>query len=169
MSTLKPIVPIKILDRDFFDEFGYPKYHTEAAAAIDLRARVRDSVYLAPGESELIPTGISIYTGGISIYAGGATTEPSVELCALIIPRSGMGHNRGLVLGNLVGLIDPDYQGELMVSMWNRSLREPQKIHRGDRIAQLMFMPSTRVELFPVEHYANETSRGSGGFGHTGN
>jgi dUTP pyrophosphatase len=111
----------------------------------------------------LVPTGLSVFSGG----AIGSRVEGE-ELSALILPRSGMGHKRGLILGNSVGLIDPDYQGELMVSLWNRNTERAEIVHRGDKIAQLKFVPTIRVDLVAVDYYNTDTGRGSGGFGHTG-
>jgi dUTP pyrophosphatase len=120
---------------------------------MDLRAMIDAELTLAPGATSLIPTGIAIHIG-----------DP--ELCAVILPRSGLGHKHGFVLGNLVGLIDADYQGPLMVSGWNRS-SAAFTIAPGDRIAQLVFMPVARVGLRAVDEFT-DSARGSGGFGHTG-
>jgi dUTP pyrophosphatase len=120
---------------------------------MDLRALVDQPLSLAPGESQLIATGMSIYIGDAGV-------------CAHILPRSGLGHKQGLVLGNLIGLIDADYQGPLMVSLWNRG-QGPQTIQPGDRIAQLVFMPVLRARFSQVTQFA-ESARGQGGFGHTG-
>jgi dUTP pyrophosphatase len=146
-------VEFKILDQRLGAEFPLPAYATEHSAGMDLRAMIPESLTLEPGSSHLIPTGMAIFIG-----------DPSV--CAHILPRSGLGHKQGLVMGNGVGLIDADYQGPLMVSLWNRGLGT-QIIQAGDRIAQLVFMPVIRARLIEVEQFA-ESARGGGGFGHTG-
>jgi dUTP pyrophosphatase len=146
-------VEFKILDQRLGAEFPLPAYATEHSAGMDLRAMIPESLTLEPGSSHLIPTGMAIFI-----------REPSV--CAHILPRSGLGHKQGLVMGNGVGLIDADYQGPLMVSLWNRGLGT-QTIQAGDRIAQLVFMPVIRARLIEVEQFA-ESARGGGGFGHTG-
>lgn len=146
-------VEFKILDQRLGAEFPLPVYATEHSAGMDLRAMIPESLTLEPGSSHLIPTGMAIFI-----------RDPSV--CAHILPRSGLGHKQGLVMGNGVGLIDADYQGPLMVSLWNRGLGT-QIIQAGDRIAQLVFMPVIRARLIEVEQFA-ESTRGGGGFGHTG-
>ena len=146
-------VHLRILDPRLGTEFPLPAYATEHSAGMDLRAMIADSLTLEPGSSHLIATGMAIHIG-----------DPSV--CAHILPRSGLGHKQGLVMGNGVGLIDADYQGPLMVSLWNRGLGT-QIIQAGDRIAQLVFMPVIRARLIEVEQFA-ESARGDGGFGHTG-
>lgn len=146
-------VEFKILDQRLGAEFPLPVYATEHSAGMDLRAMISESLTLEPGSSHLIPTGMAIYI-----------RDPSV--CAHILPRSGLGHKQGLVMGNGVGLIDADYQGPLMVSLWNRGLGT-QTIQAGDRIAQLVFMPVLRARLIEVNQFA-ESARGGGGFGHTG-
>lgn len=146
-------IQLKILDSRFGNEFPLPTYATDASAGLDLRAALREPLQLEPGKTELIETGLSIYIA-----------DPT--LCATILPRSGLGHKHGIVLGNLVGLIDADYQGPLMISCWNRS-RDHFTINPGDRIAQLVFLPVVRTEFEVVEQF-EETSRGEGGFGHTG-
>lgn len=146
-------IELKILDPRLGTEFPLPDYATAQSAGLDLRAMVEAPLTLAPGASELVPTGMAIHIG-----------DPS--LCATILPRSGLGHRHGIVLGNLVGLIDADYQGPLMVSCWNRS-DAAFTIAPGDRIAQLVFVPVARAAFRVVEDF--ETSaRGAGGFGHTG-
>jgi dUTP pyrophosphatase len=120
---------------------------------MDLRAMIDAPLTLAPGDAQLIPTGLALHIG-----------DP--QLCAMILPRSGLGHKQGLVLGNLVGLIDADYQGPLMVSAWNRG-QNPVSIAPGDRIAQLVFMPVARTRFRIVEEF-EQSARGAGGFGHTG-
>jgi dUTP pyrophosphatase len=146
-------VQLRILDTRLGDEFPLPDYATAYSAGMDLRALLDLPLSLAPGESQLIPTGMSIYIADVGV-------------CAHILPRSGLGHKQGLVLGNLVGLIDADYQGPLMVSLWNRGLLT-QTIQPGDRIAQLVFMPVLRAHFTQVEQFA-QSARGQGGFGHTG-
>ncbi len=146
-------VEFKILDQRLGTEFPLPVYATEHSAGMDLRAMISESLTLEPGYSHLIPTGMAIYI-----------RDPSV--CAHILPRSGLGHKQGLVMGNGVGLIDADYQGPLMVSLWNRGL-DSQIIQAGDRIAQLVFMPVIRARLIEVKQFA-ASARGDGGFGHTG-
>lgn len=144
---------VKILDARLGAEFPLPDYATAGSAGIDLRAMLAAPLELAPGAAELIPTGMAVHIG-----------EPGVA--ALILPRSGLGHRHGIVLGNLVGLIDSDYQGELLVSCWNRG-RETFRIAVGERIAQLVLVPVLRARFELVDAFA-ETARGSGGFGHTG-
>ncbi len=146
-------VAMRVLDPRLGSEFPLPDYATAASAGMDLRAMIDAELTLAPGETSLIPTGIAIHVG-----------DPN--LCAVILPRSGLGHKHGFVLGNLVGLIDADYQGPLMVSGWNRS-QVAFTIAPGDRIAQLVFLPVARVALRAVSEFVDST-RGIGGFGHTG-
>jgi dUTP pyrophosphatase len=146
-------IELKILDPRLGTEFPLPDYATAHAAGMDLRALTQAPLTLAPGEAQLIATGLAIHMA-----------DPG--LCALILPRSGLGHKQGLVLGNLVGLIDADYQGPVMVSLWNRG-QNPQQVQPGDRIAQLVFMPVVRAG-FRIVHEFEESARGSGGFGHTG-
>ena len=145
-------IDVKILDTRLGNEFPLPTYATEGSAGLDLRALTQEKIVLQPGETQLIPTGLSIYIG-----------DPN--LAAVILPRSGLGHKHGIVLGNLVGLIDSDYQGPLMIS-WNRS-QQPFTIEVGDRIAQLVFVPVVQAEFNIVTDF-EQTERGSGGFGHTG-
>jgi dUTP pyrophosphatase len=144
---------VRILDARIGNEFPLPAYATEGSAGLDLRACIAAPLLLEPGRSELIPTGLSIYVA-----------DPA--LAAVILPRSGLGHKHGIVLGNLVGLIDSDYQGPLMVSCWNRGAVS-YTVQPGERIAQLIVVPVARMELQIVENFA-ATTRGSGGFGHTG-
>ncbi len=146
-------VEVRILDERLGSEFPLPAYATEASAGMDLRAMVEHPLTLAPGSCELIPTGLAMHIA-----------DPG--LAAVILPRSGLGHKHGIVLGNLVGLIDADYQGPLMVSCWNRSA-QPFTIEPGDRIAQLVILPVVRASFRVVEEFA-QSARGSGGFGHTG-
>jgi dUTP pyrophosphatase len=144
---------VRILDARIGKEFPLPHYATGGSAGLDLRACIGEPLRLEPGKSELLPTGLSIYV-----------EDPG--LAAVILPRSGLGHKHGVVLGNLVGLIDSDYQGPLMVSVWNRST-EAYTVQPGERIAQLIVVPVVQVELEVVEDFA-ATSRGAGGFGHSG-
>lgn len=146
-------VQIKILDPRLGAEFPLPDYATEGSAGLDLRACVDAPLTLAPGETRLIPTGFAMHM-------------QDTGLAAVILPRSGLGHKHGIVLGNLVGLIDSDYQGQVFVSCWNRSA-SPFEIEPGARIAQLVFLPVIRAQWERVEDF--ETSdRAAGGFGHTG-
>ncbi len=151
-SSSAPI-QLKILDKRIGSTFPMPKYETQDAAGIDLRACLEDTLVIEPGTTHLLPTGISIYIA-------------NPNLAAVILPRSGLGHKHGIVLGNLVGLIDADYQGPLMVSCWNRG-RDAFTIQPGDRIAQLVFLPIVRAEFELVTDFV-ATQRGSGGFGHSG-
>ncbi|EEW79050.1 dUTP diphosphatase [Haemophilus influenzae] len=146
-------IDVKILDPRIGNEFPLPTYATEGSAGLDLRALIDETFEIQAGETKLIPTGLSIYIA-----------DPN--LAAVILPRSGLGHKHGIVLGNLVGLIDSDYQGPLMVSMWNRG-NEPFNIEVGDRIAQLVFVPVVQAEFNIVEDF-QQTERGEGGFGHSG-
>jgi dUTP pyrophosphatase len=144
---------IKILDARVGREYPLPQYATSGSAGVDLRACLDQALLLEPGRTELIPTGIAIHLD-----------DPG--LAAVLLPRSGLGHKHGIVLGNLVGLIDSDYQGQVMVSCWNRG-REPFTIQPGERIAQLVIVPVVQVEFEVVADF--ETSRrGAGGFGHSG-
>ncbi|WP_434457096.1 dUTP diphosphatase [Stutzerimonas urumqiensis] len=143
----------KILDPRLGRDFPLPTYATAGSAGLDLRAMLDAEVRLAPGETLLIPTGLAIHVA-----------DPG--LAALVLPRSGLGHKHGIVLGNLVGLIDSDYQGQLMVSCWNRGT-EPFDIHVGDRIAQLVVVPVVQAQLDIVSDF-DESDRGAGGFGHSG-
>lgn len=144
---------VKILDPRLGRELPLPAYATEGSAGMDLRAMLDAPLTLAPGQSELIPSGMAIHIG-----------DPA--LAALILPRSGLGHRHGIVLGNLVGLIDSDYQGQILVSCWNRG-DAPFRIEVGERIAQLILVPVVRAALDIVEAFA-DSNRGAGGFGHTG-
>jgi len=143
----------RILDPRLGHEFPLPSHATEGSAGLDLRAMVADTTVLAPGQTLLLATGMAIYIENPG-YAG------------MILPRSGLGHKHGIVLGNLVGLIDADYQGELMVSCWNRS-EQPFVIEPGDRIAQLVIVPVQQVSLRQVDSFS-VSERGAGGFGHSG-
>jgi len=144
---------VRILDARIGREFPLPAYATAGSAGLDLRACLDRDLLLEPGKAELIPTGLAIYV-----------EDPG--LAAVILPRSGLGHKHGVVLGNLVGLIDSDYQGQLMVSCWNRG-REAFTVKPGERIAQLIVVPVVQVELQVVEDFS-ATARGAGGFGHSG-
>jgi dUTP pyrophosphatase len=144
---------VRILDARVGKEFPLPAYATEGSAGLDLRACLDAPLVLSPGQAELLPTGLAIHV-----------EDPG--LAAVILPRSGLGHRHGIVLGNLVGLIDSDYQGQLMVSCWNRG-REPFTVNPGERIAQLVIVPVVQVQLEVVQDFA-ATRRGAGGFGHTG-
>jgi dUTP pyrophosphatase len=143
----------KILDPRIGTEFQLPQYATPGSAGLDLRAMLEQDIVIKPGETVLIPTGLSVYIG-----------DPN--LAALILPRSGMGHKHGIVLGNLVGLIDSDYQGPLMVSCWNRG-QSDFTMTVGERLAQLVLVPVVQAHFEMVEEFV-ETERGAGGFGHTG-
>jgi dUTP pyrophosphatase len=144
---------IRILDARLGSEFPLPQYATAGSAGLDLRACLTSALQLAPGAAELIPTGMAIHLA-----------DPG--LAAVVVPRSGLGHRHGVVLGNLVGLIDSDYQGALMVSVWNRST-SPYEIQPGERIAQLIVVPVVQVELEIVAAF-EASERGGGGFGHSG-
>ena len=149
MSTLQ----VKVLDARLGRDFDMPGRATAGSAGIDLRAMIEQPLTLAPGDCELLPTGLSIYIA-----------DPN--LAGMILPRSGLGHKHGIVLGNLVGLIDSDYQGPLMVSCWNRGHTEF-TIDVGERIAQFVLVPVIAPELQVVEEF-DESTRGDGGFGSTG-
>ncbi|AWK80751.1 TPA: dUTP diphosphatase [Photobacterium damselae] len=146
-------IDLKILDPRVGNEFPLPAYATEGSAGLDLRACLDQALTVAPGETHLVPTGLAIHIADNS-------------LAATILPRSGLGHKHGIVLGNLVGLIDSDYQGQLMVSVWNRG-QSTFTIEPGDRIAQLVFVPVVQAEFNLVEDFS-VTDRGEGGFGHSG-
>lgn len=146
-------IQLKILDKRIGTTFPLPRYETTAAAGLDLRACLDETLVLQPNETHLIPTGLSIYIA-----------DPN--LAAVILPRSGLGHKHGIVLGNLVGLIDADYQGPLMVSCWNRG-QTAYTLEPGDRLAQLVFLPIVRTHFTLVDEF-EQTSRGAGGFGHSG-
>jgi dUTP pyrophosphatase len=146
-------IQLKILDARLGKEIALPEYATTGAAGLDLRACLNEAITLNAGDSLLIPTGLAIYID-----------DPG--LAAVLLPRSGLGHKHGIVLGNLVGLIDSDYQGEILVSCWNRGTTAF-TINVGERIAQMVFVPIVQVEFEQVEAFA-QSSRGVGGFGHTG-
>jgi dUTP pyrophosphatase len=146
-------VKIRVLDPRLGRDFPLPAYATAGSAGLDLRACVDEPLTLAPGHAELVPTGLAIHLD-----------DPG--LAAVLLPRSGLGHKHGIVLGNLVGLIDSDYQGQVMVSVWNRA-GAPFTIAPGDRIAQLVVVPVVQVQLDVVESF-EATTRGAGGFGSSG-
>jgi dUTP pyrophosphatase len=147
------LIQVKILDPRIGNTFPLPRYETQDSAGMDLRACLEKTLTIAPGETHLIPTGISIYIG-------------DSQMAAVILPRSGLGHKHGIVMGNLVGLIDADYQGPLMISCWNRG-QAAYSIEPGDRVAQLVFLPIARVQ-FDIVNEFQATARGAGGFGHSG-
>jgi len=144
---------LRILDPRFERDWPLPAYATAASAGLDLRAALDAPLTLEPGATALIPSGLAIHIG-----------DPGV--CALVLPRSGLGHKHGIVMGNGTGLIDADYQGPLMISVWNRS-QAAFTITPGDRIAQLVLLPVLRAQLNVVDTFS-ESARGAGGFGHTG-
>jgi dUTP pyrophosphatase len=146
-------VALKILDARIGSKFPLPRYGTDGAAGLDMVACLDESLRLAPGDTTLIPTGIAIHID-----------DPG--LAAVLLPRSGLGHKHGIVLGNLVGLIDSDYQGQVFVSCWNRG-KETFTIEPGDRIAQMVFVPVVQAEFEIVADF-EASRRGVGGFGHTG-
>ena len=146
-------VQVKILDSRLGQSIPMPEYVTEGSAGLDLRACLDEKIILKSGETILIPTGLSVYIG-------------NPEWAAMLLPRSGLGHKHGIVLGNLVGLIDSDYQGQLMVSCWNRST-EDFTIEIGERIAQMVIVPVVQVGFDIVSEF-KESNRGEGGFGSTG-
>jgi dUTP diphosphatase len=152
-SAARRALKVRILDARMGTEFPLPAYATGGSAGLDLRACLTTPLVLEAGRAELIPTGIAIHVD-----------DPT--LAAVILPRSGLGHKHGIVLGNLVGLIDSDYQGQLMVSCWNRGA-QPFTIRPGERIAQLVVVPVVQVELEVVADFA-ASARGAGGFGHSG-
>ncbi|WP_145890165.1 dUTP diphosphatase [Candidatus Pantoea soli] len=146
-------IDVKILDARVGREFPLPAYATSGSAGLDLRACLDSALEITPGMTTLVPTGLAIHIA-----------DPS--LAAVILPRSGLGHKHGIVLGNLVGLIDSDYQGQLMVSVWNRG-QESFTLQPGDRLAQLVFVPVVQAEFNLVEDF-DASDRGAGGFGHSG-
>lgn len=147
------VLQLKILDARFGGQWELPAYATEHSAGLDLRAALERPLVLRPGDTALIPSGLAIHVA-----------DPG--LCAVILPRSGLGHRHGIVLGNGTGLIDADYQGPLMISTWNRG-SDPYTIEPGDRIAQLVLLPIVRASLQVVDTF-DQSARGAGGFGHTG-
>lgn len=146
-------IQLKLLDPRLGNEIPLPHYATNGAAGLDLRACLEQPITLAPGETLLIPAGLAIHIG-----------DPGIA--AVLLPRSGLGHEHGIVLGNLVGLIDSDYQGQVYVSCWNRS-QAPFCVEVGERIAQMVFVPVLQVAFEQVESF-DESHRAEGGFGHTG-
>ncbi|HET6655128.1 MAG TPA: dUTP diphosphatase [Gammaproteobacteria bacterium] len=146
-------IRLKILDRRLGREFPLPDYASEGAAGVDLRACLDASLEIAPGSTHLVPTGIAIHIG-----------DPG--LAAVLLPRSGLGHKHGIVLGNLTGLIDSDYQGQVFVSVWNRG-RAAYTVEPGERIAQMVFVPVVQAAFEIVDDFT-ESVRGAGGFGHSG-
>ena len=150
---MKKEIEVKILDKRLFDKGNYPDYQTEGSAGIDLRAMIERKLIVKKNSTELIKTGIAV-------------NMKDKNMAATILPRSGMGHKNGIVLGNLVGLIDSDYQGEIKISCWNRSDKDF-TIEPGDRIAQIVFVPIIQVKLKEVSSF-EETERGAMGFGYTG-
>ena len=147
------VIELKILDERLGDTFALPDYATDGSAGVDLRACLDDALVLEPGKTELIPTGMAIHIG-----------DPT--LAAVLLPRSGLGHKHGIVLGNLVGLIDSDYQGQVFVSCWNRG-SETFELEPGTRLAQLVVVPVVQADFEVVEEFS-ASERGEGGFGHTG-
>lgn len=146
-------VQVKLLDPRLGKEWPLPSYATAGSAGLDLRACLDEAIEIEPGQTVLVKTGMAIYIHDVN-FAG------------LILPRSGLGHKHGIVLGNLVGLIDSDYQGELMVSVWNRG-KTTFRLEPGERLAQYVLVPVVQAEFEQVEEF-EETLRGAGGFGHTG-
>jgi dUTP pyrophosphatase len=153
MTRRDHTLEVKLLDARYGDTWPLPDYATAASAALDLRAALDAPLRLAPGDAALIPSGLAIHL-----------RDPG--LCALVLPRSGLGHKHGIVLGNGTGLIDADYQGPLLISAWNRGSAD-YTIEPGDRIAQLLLLPIVRAALQVVDTFEH-SDRGSGGFGHTG-
>jgi dUTP pyrophosphatase len=153
MSVIPHTIQLKRLDPRIGESIPLPTPATSGAAGLDLRACLTAPIEIAPNQTVLLPTGLAIYIA-----------DP--KLAAVILPRSGLGHKHGIVLGNLVGLIDSDYQGELQISAWNRS-QQPFVVSEGDRIAQLVFVPVVQVQFEVVEDFVS-TERGSGGFGSSG-
>jgi dUTP pyrophosphatase len=149
----RPRIQLRILDPRLGRDFPLPLYATAGSAGVDLRACVAEAQRLAPGQTLLVPTGMAVHMA-----------DPG--LAAVILPRSGLGHKHGIVLGNLVGLIDSDYQGEIKVSCWNRGT-EPFEIEPGARLAQMVFVPVVQVDFSVVAEF-DASERGAGGFGHTG-
>lgn len=146
-------IDLKILDPRVGDTIPLPNYATDGSAGLDMRACIDDAITVAPGETVLIPTGLAIHVA-----------DPA--LAAVLLPRSGLGHKHGLVLGNLTGLIDSDYQGQIYISCWNRS-SIAYEVQPAERIAQMVFVPVEQVEFKVVEEFS-ATDRGAGGFGHSG-
>ncbi|MDH4031785.1 MAG: dUTP diphosphatase [Chromatiales bacterium] len=147
------VIKLKILDQRLGNEFPLPDYATDGSAGVDLRACVEDTTVIDPGQTILVPTGMAIHIG-----------DPT--LAAVLLPRSGLGHKHGIVLGNLVGLIDSDYQGQVFVSCWNRG-QQPFSVQPGERIAQMVLVPVVQARFEVVEDF-DSSARGAGGFGHSG-
>ncbi len=152
-ATLLRSIDLKILDPRVGDTIPLPHYATDGSAGLDMRAVIDDALSVAPGETVLVPTGLAIHVA-----------DPG--LAAVLLPRSGLGHKHGLVLGNLTGLIDSDYQGQVFISCWNRSSKT-YDIRPGERIAQMVFVPIEQVQFNIVEDF-DDSERGAGGFGHSG-
>jgi dUTP pyrophosphatase len=146
-------IELKILDARVGDTIPLPHYATEGSAGLDMRACIDEPLTVAPGETVLVPTGLAIHVA-----------DPG--LAAVLLPRSGLGHKHGLVLGNLTGLIDSDYQGQVFISCWNRG-DKPYEVQPAERIAQMVFVPVEQVEFKVVDEFA-DSDRGAGGFGHSG-
>ena len=147
------LIELKILDDRLGDSIPVPHYATEGSAGLDMRACIDEALTVEPGQTELIPTGLAIHIG-----------DPG--LAAVLLPRSGLGHKHGLVLGNLTGLIDSDYQGQVFISCWNRGSKS-YDVQPGERIAQMVFVPVEQVRFEVVEEF-DDSARGDGGFGHSG-
>ena len=146
-------IQLKVLDERLGNEFPMPHYATDGAAGMDMRACIPETLEIAPGETHLIPSGLAMHI-----------EEPG--LAAMLLPRSGLGHKHGIVLGNLVGLIDSDYQGQVFISVWNRG-RDSFTVQPGERIAQMVIVPVVHADFEVVDEFV-ESERGEGGFGHTG-
>ena len=146
-------IQLKIIDKRIGETIDLPHYATEGSAGLDMRACIDDPLTVYPGETHLVPTGLAIHID-------------DNNLAAMLLPRSGLGHKHGLVLGNLTGLIDSDYQGQVFISCWNRG-SQAYTIQPGERVAQMVFVPVAQVEFEIVEEFG-ESNRGSGGFGHSG-
>ena len=146
-------IDLKILDPRVGDTIPLPHYATDGSAGLDMRAVIDESLTVEPGDTVLVPTGLAIHVA-----------DPG--LAAVLLPRSGLGHKHGLVLGNLTGLIDSDYQGQIFISCWNRSSKS-YEIEPGERIAQMVFVPVEQVQFNVVEEF-DDSERGAGGFGHSG-
>jgi len=146
-------IDLKILDPRVGDTIPLPHYATDGSAGLDMRAVIDETLSVSPGETVLVPTGVAIHVA-----------DP--KMAAVLLPRSGLGHKHGLVLGNLTGLIDSDYQGQIFISCWNRSSKA-YDIEPGERIAQMIFVPVEQVQFNVVEDF-EDSERGAGGFGHSG-
>lgn len=152
--AIKQVIQVKVLNDKVGKSIPLPKYATIGSAGMDLRACIDENVDLAPGDSKHIPTGLAVYIA-----------DP--KFAGMILPRSGLGHKHGIVLGNLVGLIDSDYQGELTISCWNRG-KDNFTIEPGMRLAQFILVPVLQAKVEVVEDFSTDTVRAAGGFGHTG-